>query len=306
MNKPCCRSCSAPQKYQSLKAPYVFGGTPAHSFWECEQCGLIYLNPVLSQEDEAKFYAQEFEKFMDARAGSDRNWSGPEEHVQTNQDQVIRRSKFLESSLGPGIDVLEFGCSSGFMLDYFRGQGANTVGIEPSGGFSDFLSMKKHTVFRNIDELELEKPGIKFDLITHFFVLEHIDNTRSFLKKQLDLLKPKGKIIFEIPCALDPLTALYDIPEFEKFYWSIAHHYYFTPKSLAFILDDLECDYELIPEQRYDLSNHLTWAADGVPGGQNRYKDVFSSKLIDKYKRELMEANFYDTLFVEMQNKMVP
>ena len=108
--------------------------------------------------------------------------------------------------------------------------------------------------------------------------------------------------MLEIPCVLDPLTSLYEIPEFEKFYWSIAHHYYFSPKSLSWILDQLDCKYQLIPDQRYDLSNHLTWSLDGVPGGQGKYDNIFSKDTLESYKKDMIESGYYDTLFVCIEN----
>ena len=100
-------------------------------------------------------------------------------------------------------------------------------------------------------------------------------------------IKNGGKIISEIPCANDPLITIFDIPVFEKFYWSIAHHYYYTPKSLTYILDKMGLKYQLIPEQRYDLSNHIVWMTEGKPGGQGRFNSIFSSDLINQYQNEL-------------------
>src|SRR5256885_6140442 len=44
-------------------------------------------------------------------------------------------------------------------------------------------------------------------------------------------LKPGGKIVFEVPNVADPLCSVYDIPAFERFYWSIAHPWYLDRKS---------------------------------------------------------------------------
>jgi 2-polyprenyl-3-methyl-5-hydroxy-6-metoxy-1,4-benzoquinol methylase len=77
---------------------------------------------------------------------------------------------------------------------------------------------------------------MKFDVIMHFFVLEHISDPLNFLKLQIELLKPGGKIIFEIPNAADVIYSVYDIPAFERFYWSIAHPWYFSEKSLTYLL----------------------------------------------------------------------
>jgi len=117
------------------------------------------------------------------------------------------------------------------------------------------------------------------------------------------MLKPKGVIFAEVPCVYDPLTNLYDISKFEKFYWSIAHHYYFSPKSISFILDQINCSYEIIPEQRYDLSNHIQWHNEGRPGGQGRFDNVFSNELIEKYKLDLIENGHFDTIFLIIHKK---
>ena len=93
-----------------------------------------------------------------------------------------------------------------------------------------------------------------------FFVLEHISNPILFLKEQLNLLKPNGKIIFEIPNVSDPLYTIYDIPAFERFYWSLAHPWYFSLKSLVYLLNKLNQPFEIKLDQRYDLSNHMICA----------------------------------------------
>ena len=300
MLHPSCRSsaCKAKSEQQILRADFVYGGAEDHNFWQCQECDLVYLWPGLSPAEESKFYAQEFEKFMESRAGESRGWSSPKLHVKANQGQIKRRWSFLTNYLEVGCDILEIGCSSGFMLDAFKENGFKCIGIEPSGVFSDFLSQSGHNHYRSISELLEEKPRKKFDLIVHFFVLEHISDTRGFLEEQLDLLKPAGTIIAEVPCVNDPLTSLYKIPAFEKFYWSIAHHYYFNPKSLSLILDQMDCSYQFIPEQRYDLSNHLIWMQEGRPGGQGLYDSVFSEKTLISYENDLKAGWNCDTFFL--------
>jgi len=114
----------------------------------------------------------------------------------------------------------------------------------------------------------------------------------------LNLLKEDGIIIAEVPCVNDPLTSIYNIPEFEKFYWSIAHHYYFSPKSISYILNQIDCKYKLVPEQRYDLSNHIFWMQYGKPGGQGKYNHIFSKETIDYYKKDLKNNWNCDTFFL--------
>ena len=58
--------------------------------------------------------------------------------------------------------------------------------------------------------------------------------------------------------------------------------------------------YELIPEQRYDLSNHITWMIDGKPGGQDRFHNVFSGDLVRKYQQDLKDKWICDTIFLKI------
>ena len=193
---PSCRVCGTGSEHQNLRADTVFGGREDHNFWHCRNCDAVYLYPPPSLEEEARFYREEFAKFMSSRSGSERDWSNAEAHVQTNQDQIRRRWPFLEPHVRPEMDLLEIGCSSGFMMDAFREHDLNCVGVEPSGEFLSFLAKNKHVAYQSLEELR-SKNSKKFDLIVHFFVLEHIRDPFSFLKETYSLLKPQGKIIAE-------------------------------------------------------------------------------------------------------------
>jgi 2-polyprenyl-3-methyl-5-hydroxy-6-metoxy-1,4-benzoquinol methylase len=290
-----CRICGLSGESQTIRANHVFGGKDEHNFWQCSECNAIYLFPPLTVSEEKYFYKKEFEKYMSTRVGDHRDWSNAEQHLKTNQDQVDRRWKFLEKHIFRDMNVLEIGCSSGFMLDKFKSNDCNIVGVEPSGEFLEFIKKNGHIAFETIDEVKE-----KFDLICHFFVFEHIANPFEFLEKQLTMLNEGGMIVAEIPSATDPLTSVYDIDAFEQFYWSIAHHYYYTPQSLKYVLDKMDLNYELIPEQRYDLSNHITWMTDGKPGGQFRFDNIFSNRLIQKYKQDLKDKWLCDTIFLKV------
>ena len=294
---PICRICNR-EKNQTLRANSVFGGREEHNFWECGHCGVIYLYPHLSEEEESHFYKKEFEKFMSSRVGDHRDWSNAEKHIRSNQDQVVRRWNFLENHIQKGKKILEVGCSSGFMMDAFRDKGLHCYGVEPSGEFLDFLKQNGHVAYESLDELQ-KNENIKFDLITHFFVFEHIADPFKFLEETYNLLAKDGVIITEIPSSTDVLTSVYTIPSFEKFYWSIAHHYYYNPQSLEYILKKLGYRYEILPEQRYDLSNHMTWMMDGKPGGQDRF-EIFSSKTIESYKNDLKKHWKCDTVILKI------
>jgi len=254
-----------------------------------------YLFPLLTADQETEFYKKEFEKFMTSRSGDQSGWGDAEAHVLSSEGARLRRMQYLPE-LQDQSCILELGCSSGFMLYPLRDAGHTCVGIEPSGLFNEYLKSRDIESYSTVSHLPKKVANAGFDLIMHFFVLEHISQPVEFLESQLELLKPGGTIVFEVPNAADALYSIYDIPAFERFFWSIAHPWYFSERSLRFLLDKLPCEYQIQLDQRYDLSNHMVWARDGRPGGQGRFTEKFGKELERSYKQFLINSGYCDTL----------
>ncbi len=288
-----CPLCTADQERQRVVTSHVYGATRPAAFFHCADCDVNYAWPRLTPEEEKVFYAAEFSGFMAGRSGSSGGWEQPARHVGLNEPQRLRRMKYLEPLLRPGMQILEVGCSSGFMLYPLAERGCRCSGIEPSGVFGDYVRSRGIACH---DDLAVLPAGKRFDLIMHFFVLEHVSGPEDFLRAQLELLVPGGTLVFEIPNAADALHTLYDIPAFERFYWSVAHHWYFTECSLRFLLDRIGQPYRLLLDQRYDLSNHLVWARDGKPGGMGRYTGVLGAEIEEQYQQALIRSGHCDTL----------
>ena len=292
-----CPLCQAGREEQAVVTPHIYGGAGrGHAFFHCQNCDVRYQFPRLTPEEEARFYAAEFEGFMTGRAGNKGGWGKVEDHVQTNEPTRIRRMKYLKPLLAKNASLLEVGCSSGFMLFPLAEAGHDCVGIEPSGVFNEYVKHRGLSAYESLDRLQQSVPAAQFDIILHFFVLEHIADPKTFLEAQLTLLKPGGKIVFEIPNAADPLYSIYDIPAFERFYWSVAHPWYFSESSLHYLLGQIGHPYEILRDQRYDLSNHMVWARDGRPGGMGRFTGALGNKLEEDYKQALIRTGKCDTL----------
>lgn len=292
-----CPLCQAGREEQAVVTPHIYGGAGrGHAFFHCQNCDVRYQFPRLTPEEEARFYAAEFEGFMTGRAGNKGGWEKAEDHVLANKPTRIRRMKYLKPLLAESTSLLEVGCSSGFMLFPLAETGHDCVGIEPSGVFSEYVKHRGLSVYESLDQLRQSVSAVQFDAILHFFVLEHIADPKAFLEGQLALLKPGGKIIFEIPNAADPLYSIYDIPAFERFYWSVAHPWYFSESSLHYLLRQIGHPYEILLDQRYDLSNHMVWARDGHPGGMGRFTGALGNELEESYKQALIRIRKCDTL----------
>ena len=228
-----CPLCGAGIEQQTVVTRHVYGDKAgARGFFHCSNCDVRYMHPGLSAEEEARFYAAEFEGFMAGRAGASGGWSKVDDHIRANEPTRERRMGYLKPYLKQPVSLLEVGCSSGFMLFPLLEAGHRCSGVEPSGAFGEYLKKRGLDVYPSLEELPQPLRSAHFDIVMHFFVLEHIAQPLAFLQRQLALLQPGGHIVFEIPNAADPLYSVYDIPAFERFYWSIAHPWYFSEASL--------------------------------------------------------------------------
>ena len=297
-----CPLCGAGADQQSVIVTRVYGDETGRAVFACAACDVRYLFPGLAPYEEERLYAEEFESFMAKRSGPNAGWDGPERHIAVNEAQRQRRMKHLVGLISPNSRVLEIGCGSGFMLYPLAAEGHECVAIEPSGIFSEYVSSRGIRCFRAINEL-LDCGNVigGFDLVLHYYVMEHLADPVAFLKSQLGLLKPGGRIVFEVPNANDALTVLYEIPAYARFIWVVSHRWYFTEKSLAAMIAKAGGRGEVRLDQRYDLSNHIVWARDGRPGGMGRFTHALGDEIEELYRQALIRARVCDTLIGVVQ-----
>ena len=296
-----CPLCNSSSEFQEIESTYVYGDNSGKVIMRCIDCDFYYLTPCPTQEELNYFYENNFEEFMSDRSGIDSDWSNVNKHQDINHREYLRREEFITKYVFDECRILEIGASTGFMLsgllDYNKS--IQITAVEPSNQFSKHLQNMGISTYKYIEDIS----HYKYDLILHFFVMAHIGDIESFMQKCYDKLDTGGVMVFETPCASDPLYSLYDIPKFKDFYWQVAHVYSFTRKSMEYFLDKMGWSYKIIPHQRYGMSNHMTWMQTGLPGGRGRYSSIFPETLNESYKRSLEGSQHYDTIFVEVYKK---
>lgn len=297
-----CPLCGAAHSRQSVVTGRVYGDQARRAVFHCGACDVRYLYPGLSPKEEEHFYASEFESFMVARSAAGAGWEGPKKHIEANEVNRQRRMGHLQGTLKPASRILEVGCSSGFMLYPLAEAGHKCFGVEPSGIFADYVREKSVPCFASIQELN--QSGLaaeKFDLILHYYVMEHVADAQKFLRDQLALLRPGGTILFEVPNANDALSTIYDIAAYERFIWVVSHRWYFSETSLKQLFTLAGGKGTVRLDQRYDLSNHMVWARDGRPGGMQRFTPKLGSEIEEAYRLALIESGNCDTLIGILQ-----
>ena len=101
--------------------------------------------------------------------------------------------KTIRKLVTAGGRVLDWGAGDGSLLRLLEGEGIEGVGID----FYSAESSDQKLINSSIQDAPFQDGS--FDAITCFHVLEHIDEPVSSIKKAMQLLKPGGILILEVP-----------------------------------------------------------------------------------------------------------
>jgi len=111
-----------------------------------------------------------------------------------------RRAEFIVEKFNPQT-TLDIGCSWGELVKSLNNLNVNTFGIDGSDfAISHVDPTIKHKVFKvNLNNDSFPFDSGTFDLITGFYVIEHIHNMIFFAKELYRTLKSNGTIWFLTP-----------------------------------------------------------------------------------------------------------
>lgn len=139
--------------------------------------------------------------------------------------------------------VLDIGCNDGSLLDFFKGKGAVTIGIEPTDASKDAES-KGHQVYSDYLSVNLAEKIVRAhghpDIITFTNVFAHIEGLAGALAALKVLQDKNTKIVIENHY----LGAVLDGNQFDTFYHEHPRTYSYT--SFKFMARTLGIDLEAV------------------------------------------------------------
>jgi len=253
------------------------------SVLKCRKSGVIFLSGVSHIEQS---YYQQKEGLSYWAAGSRR-----EALAQTYEDDHRRANQFRGIICNKS--WLDIGTGAGGVLDLLSPVASEISAVEPQQGIRSELSKLGYKVFSDIEDVQ----HMTFDVITLFHVFEHFTQPLATLNRIIELLKPGGKIIIEVPHANDFLISFLGLEYFKAFtFWS-EHLILHTRKSLeAFLSHAGLGGISIQGFQRYPLANHLHWLARHKPGGHIAWSHLNPQALEQAYADMLAKLDQTDTL----------
>lgn len=149
---------------------------------QCLHCGHVYANPRHEREELLVAYeAVEDEIYLRERIGRERTFA---KHLQS-----------LERFSGPGNGrlLLDVGAYVGIFVEVATANGWQATGVEPSYWAARQASERSLPIIQGtLDASEIR--GKRFDAITMWDVIEHMDDPSAELAKSYQYLKPGGYI----------------------------------------------------------------------------------------------------------------
>ena len=136
-----------------------------------------------------------------------------------------------------GKKVLDVGCNDGSLLDFFKRKGAVTIGVEPTGAYSDAID-KGHILYNNFfDEdtaVQIKEENGSPDIITFTNVFAHIEDLNKLLNALKVVMHSGTVLVIENHY----LGAVIDNFQFDTFYHE--HPRTYSLKSFVGIAEKLQ------------------------------------------------------------------
>jgi len=221
MSSVVCNLCGADDYVVRFNA----GEAQSAQIVECRKCGLMYANPRAAAPDH-ELVERYDPDFVEQLGESNQRFA--KEALQVRDYATTRR--MLAERYPQRGRLLEVGSGYGYLLDYFRQDGWDVVGVEPNEG----LNRHARKVL-NLEVLqkilpEAKFPDASFDVVTMMHVIEHVPDPTDTLREIHRVLKPGGMLVMETPRYDTLMFKL--LGRRERSLSCEGHIYFFTTKTL--------------------------------------------------------------------------
>jgi len=193
---------------------------------KCSSCQFIYLNPRPTGDALLRFY----QDYLPEDESSVEAWKRMMESVFEKAANLIERYK----KRGRLLDV---GCGFGFFLSEMGGRGWEVLGVEISQKAIDYA---KQSLGLTVYPGPLERiafPESDFDVVSGFYVIEHLPQPMEFLKECYRILKPGGLLLLRYPHTTPIKTLLRFFGIENRLYDLPAHLSDFSPEMIQRCLE---------------------------------------------------------------------
>ena len=213
------------------KESEVLSQKDRHGFYSpaviCKQCGLIQLNPRMTQGSYDAFYNNEYIRLYLGQENPAQDFFNSQYLRGEKIFSFLKKAGVFQKPLSE-VSVLEVGCNCGGILHYFRQKGCSVKGIDLNREYVNFGRERYglDLAYGTLADVELNIPP---DLVIYSHVFEHILYPKDESARLGRTLKEGAAVYIEIP-GVKNLMKSYDT-DFLKLLQN-AHTTYFSLTTL--------------------------------------------------------------------------
>jgi 2-polyprenyl-3-methyl-5-hydroxy-6-metoxy-1,4-benzoquinol methylase len=199
--------------------------------WECSVCSFRFTQDIPDQHAIAPYYKSEnYISHSDTSKGIiNRLYHIVRRFTLRGKRKLVQQ----ESGLKAG-RLLDVGAGTGSFLQEMKQAGWQVTGLEPDPDARKIAQQKAGLPLLEPDSL-FQLPGMDYDVITLWHVLEHVHSLHDYLSQFHALLKENGCLLIAVPnyrsgdaAHYDQYWAAYDVPR---------HLYHFSPKAMRTLVE---------------------------------------------------------------------
>ena len=221
---PVCHSTRLQHKLTGVDYHYQIAGE--FSADECQNCDLVFLNPMPSARDLSALYPDDYYSYQPPRL--------PHPLKEAVKAVLgLRKRTLLPRFKRPGT-MLDIGCGAGQYLLEMKARGWHVFGAELSQG----AARAGRSAGLDIRGGELMQAGFAdamFDFVRSNHSFEHIPNPGPVLSEIRRVLKPEGRLFIGVPNIDGAMARL-----FGRYWWYMGlpvHTYSYNPRNLTYLLE---------------------------------------------------------------------
>lgn len=253
---------------------------------KCDNCDFVFTNPIPSNL--SKYY--ETEEYLSHNSSKGGIISRIYSSVRTMN---VKRKYDLVSNYCTKGNILDVGCGTAELLQYFKNNDWTTTGIEPNENARN-IAIKTNGINVFDEDALADFPTKSFDVISMWHVLEHVSKLNKRLTEVSNLVKDDGTMIFALPNL--------DSPDSKKYgkHWSALdvprHLYHFTQNSFEKLISKHGLKLVHAEPMKFD-AYYVSLLSEKYLGNSLYLPSAFISGLISNIKAK-KKNNYSSMIFV--------
>jgi 2-polyprenyl-3-methyl-5-hydroxy-6-metoxy-1,4-benzoquinol methylase len=225
---PLCKSVDISEFLVAIDHLLTKESFPVH---RCHACGFVFTQNAPAAGEIGKYYqSHDYVSHSDTRKGL------MNKLYHVGRSFMLKKKYCMVKKFSRGKKLLDIGTGTGYFPGFMRKKGYQATGVEIDPKAREFARGEFGVdVFSPDDFLYGKIPG-KFDVITLWHVLEHLDSFDLYLERILEQLEPGGTVVIALPncSAFDAryyrqTWAGYDVPR---------HLWHFTPSTFKMLAEN--------------------------------------------------------------------